>query len=53
MRDPSVIDISKTASQAHLQENLACLNLELTAEDLRTLDDAFPAPYRKQPLEML
>jgi diketogulonate reductase-like aldo/keto reductase len=53
LRQPSVIAIPKTASLEHLRENLAALNLTLSAEDLQALDAAFPAPPGKQPLEML
>ncbi|VFR47216.1 Oxidoreductase, aldo/keto reductase family [plant metagenome] len=53
MRLPGVISIPKTASVARLRDNLASLTLTLSPEDLATLDAAFPAPTRSQPLEIL
>ena len=53
LRHPSVIAIPKMASLVHLQDNLACLDLVLEPEDYLALDVAFPAPDRKQALEML
>lgn len=48
-----VIVIPKTASQERLRENLGALERPLTAEELRTLNDLFPAPENPGPLEML
>ena len=45
--------IPKAASMAHVRENHAALAVQLTADDLRSLDAAFPAPKRRRPLEML
>jgi len=53
LRQPGVIAIPKTSSLAHLNENLACLDLTLSQDDLKTLDAAFPPPRRKRSLEML
>lgn len=53
LRQPGVIAIPKTADAAHVQANRACLDLQLTAADLKELDAAFPPPRRKQPLAML
>ncbi|MFJ2740622.1 aldo/keto reductase [Streptomyces sp. NPDC087440] len=53
LRDDNVIAIPKAATVAHVEDNHAALGLALTAEDLSALDTAFPAPVRKQPLEML
>ncbi len=48
-----VITIPKAGSKAHVAENLAALELQLTKDDLTTLDRAFPPPYSAQPLDML
>jgi diketogulonate reductase-like aldo/keto reductase len=53
LREPGMIAIPKTASREHLKQNLACLDITLTQEDLAELDEAFPPPRRKRPLEML
>jgi diketogulonate reductase-like aldo/keto reductase len=53
LREPGVIAIPKTGSREHLKQNLACLDIVLTGEDLAELDESFPPPRRKRPLEML
>ncbi|NLU71060.1 aldo/keto reductase [Streptomyces sp. HNM0574] len=53
LRHEDVIAIPKAATRQHVEDNHAALRLELTDEDLRTLDAAFPPPARKEPLEIL
>lgn len=53
MREPDVIAIPKSASVAHLQENLAARDIKLSPQELAELDAAFPAPTRATPLQML
>ncbi|MFK0261307.1 aldo/keto reductase [Streptomyces angustmyceticus] len=53
LRHDDVIAIPKAAGAAHVEENRAALDLSLTNDDLRFLDDAFPPPSGKQPLELL
>ncbi len=53
LRHENVIVIPKSASEAHLRENRAALDLDLTNDDVAALDRAFPAPTRARPLEML
>jgi diketogulonate reductase-like aldo/keto reductase len=53
MRRPEAIAIPKAGTLAHVRENRAAADLVLTAEDLATIDKAFPAPRRKTPLDML
>ena len=48
-----VIVIPKATVLAHVDENLGALDLTLTADDLATLDRAFPPPTSPQPLDML
>jgi diketogulonate reductase-like aldo/keto reductase len=50
---PNVIAIPKSSNAAHLRDNAAAAAIELSADDLQTLDAAFPPPRRKQSLEML
>ncbi|GAA1312549.1 aldo/keto reductase [Pseudonocardia xinjiangensis] len=49
----AMIAIPKAADPEHVRENAAARDLALTADDLETLDAAFPPPRRPQPLEML
>ncbi len=53
LRHPGVIAIPKAARVDHVRENRATLDLQLTDDDLRDLDLAFPPPRRAQALEML
>ena len=53
LRIPGILAIPKAGTVAHVEENAACMNLKLTAEDYAELDAAFPAPTRKRSLEML
>ncbi len=53
MRAGNVIAIPKAGSVAHLRENWAAADLELTQDDLAALNAAFPRPQGRVPLEML
>ena len=53
MRSPGMIAIPKAADVAHVRDNRAAAELELTPQDLRDLDAAFPPPTRKTRLAML
>ena len=53
LRQEGVIVIPKAATPAHVQENRAALDLDLSEQDLAEIERAFPAPVRRQPLEML
>ena len=52
LRQDGVTAIPKAATPAHVRENRAALDLQLTKEDLATLDSAFPPPTGPQPLEL-
>jgi diketogulonate reductase-like aldo/keto reductase len=52
-RSDQVIAIPKAASSAHVEDNRRAADLRLDEADIAALDDAFPPPRRKQPLEML
>lgn len=53
MAQPGVIAIPKASSHDHVRQNVAALDIRLTAEDLAELDRAFPPPTRKRGLEMI
>jgi diketogulonate reductase-like aldo/keto reductase len=53
LRNPDVIVIPKAGTPAHVRENHAALDLELTPHDLTVLDRAFPPPAGPRELEML
>jgi diketogulonate reductase-like aldo/keto reductase len=53
LRKPGVIAIPKAATEAHVRINFGALRIHLTAPDLRELDEAFPPPSKKIPLEIL
>jgi diketogulonate reductase-like aldo/keto reductase len=53
LRQQGVIAIPKAGTVEHVRENHGALELQLTDEDLRELDEAFPPPREPQPLEML
>lgn len=53
MRHDDVIVIPKAGTPAHIDENLASLDLILTHDDFTALDRVFPPPKKAQPLEML
>ncbi|GAA1936187.1 aldo/keto reductase [Streptomyces durmitorensis] len=53
LRHDDVIAIPKASTAAHVEENHAALDVSLTDDDLKALDAAFPAPVRKEPLEIL
>jgi diketogulonate reductase-like aldo/keto reductase len=48
-----VMAIPKAASVAHVEENAAALKITLSGEELALLDNAFPAPGRKTPLDVV
>jgi diketogulonate reductase-like aldo/keto reductase len=52
VRQPGVIAIPKTGSEAHVRENFAALNLRLGKADLAQFDRLFPPPRKKVPLAM-
>jgi len=53
LHQEGVVVIPKAAQAEHVRENRAALELELTPEELKELDRAFPPPARRQPLEMI
>jgi diketogulonate reductase-like aldo/keto reductase len=53
LREPDVIAIPKSVDPARIEENLAAAQLRLSPVELVQLDQAFPPPKAKRPLEML
>lgn len=53
LRRDGLIAIPKASTPGHVEHNRAALDLRLTAEELAALDQAFPPPTRKMPLEMI
>lgn len=53
MRDGQTIVIPKAATVEHARQNAAAADLRLDAEDLASLDEAFPAPRERVPLDWL
>jgi diketogulonate reductase-like aldo/keto reductase len=48
-----VISIPKASDPAHMRDNRAAADIELTPAELKALDAAFPPPRRKGELEMI
>jgi diketogulonate reductase-like aldo/keto reductase len=53
LRRPGIVAIPKAGTVEHVKENRGALELKLTSKDLAELDEAFPPPTRKIPLEMI
>jgi diketogulonate reductase-like aldo/keto reductase len=53
LRQPDMVAIPKAVKPEHIRENRAAHDLELTDRDLAELDQAFPPPNSKIPLETL
>jgi len=53
LRQQGVAAVAKAAHFDHVRENRGALEIELTTEDLEELDEAFPPPTHKKPLEMI
>jgi diketogulonate reductase-like aldo/keto reductase len=52
LRNP-LLAIPKSSSVKHVEENVAAVSVVLDSEDLAIIDKAYPAPKRKQSLDML
>jgi diketogulonate reductase-like aldo/keto reductase len=53
LQQDNVIVIPKASTIAHVEQNHAALDLQLTPDDLSALDAAFPPPSKRAALEML
>ena len=47
-----MIAISKAATLDHMKENIKCLEIEFSKEDMEILNKEFPSPTRKMPLDI-
>ncbi|NES97975.1 MAG: aldo/keto reductase, partial [Desertifilum sp. SIO1I2] len=53
LHQDNVIVIPKASRIDHVEQNYNALTLQLSPEELATLDSAFPPPSQPTPLEML
>ena len=53
LRQPDVVVIPKASSEAHVRDNHAALELEISEDELEKLDRSFPPPKRPTPLAMI
>ena len=53
LREPDLIAIPKASRAEHIRQNRAAFEIQLTDDDLEKLDESFPPPKRKIPLEMI
>ena len=51
IRDDGVIAIPKAADPTHVRENRGAADIKLTKRDLEELDESFPPPEGRKPLE--
>ena len=51
IREDGVIAIPKAADAKHVRENRGAAVIKLTKRDLDELDESFPSPEGKKPLE--
>src|SRR5256712_3671967 len=52
IREDGIIAIPKASRAAHVRENRGAADIRLTERDLEELDQSFPRPDRKKPLEV-
>jgi diketogulonate reductase-like aldo/keto reductase len=53
IRTNDVIAIPKVGQEQHVLENAEAATIELTQEDLNRLDEVFPKPHKKMPLDII
>jgi len=53
IRDGNVAAIPKAVQEAHVRENAAALEVGLTPAELAAIDEAFPPPRRREPLDIV
>lgn len=52
IRDGNTIAIPKSSSETHTAENARAADIELSDEELKLLDEQFPAPDKEMPLDV-
>ncbi|MDO5695465.1 MAG: aldo/keto reductase [Eubacteriales bacterium] len=53
LKHPLVLPIPCSGKRAHVLENLAALNVSLNDAERKKLDESFPPPTRKEPLDIV
>lgn len=53
LASPDVVAIPRTGDPVHAEENAAAADIILTGEELARLNAAFPAPRRREPLDIM
>lgn len=53
IRSNHVIAIPKASQEKHVADNAAAASITLSEEDLKRLDEVFPKPHRKVPLDIV
>jgi diketogulonate reductase-like aldo/keto reductase len=53
LRLPDVFAVAKASNRAHVMENRAAMEISFTEAELAQLDEIFPPPFSKMPLEVL
>ncbi|TDQ59790.1 diketogulonate reductase-like aldo/keto reductase [Mesocricetibacter intestinalis] len=53
LAQPNTVAIPKAAQLQHCKDNIACLQLSLSPQQLMRLNRAFPAPTRRQALDIV
>lgn len=53
LQKPGIVAIPKASSPEHVRDNRKALEIRLSAEDMLAIDNDFPPPKRKRPLEMI
>ncbi|UCZ75308.1 aldo/keto reductase [Dickeya zeae] len=53
VRQSGVIAIPKASTLAHVKDNAVALDVTLSPEQIAILDEAYPAPRHKQPLDVV
>jgi diketogulonate reductase-like aldo/keto reductase len=51
-RRPGLFTIPKASTVDHVRENAGASGWELTKQDIKEIDDAFPVPAKNEPLDM-
>ena len=52
LQQDNMIAIPKAATLDHMKENIKCLEIEFSKEDMEILNKEFPSPTRKMPLDI-
>lgn len=53
LRQPGVLVIPKSINPTHLRANASAADLNLSSDDLSKIDEAFPPPVHRRPLQMV